>query len=143
MLLEALFFTSIALYFRFQLFRLLFLMTSLPHHMTLMQVPRPPPPPPHTHTYINININKRLPFLDILIYKSEVRLETSLQKTDQYWPIYLPISTVILVSNIMLCLAFNIYSSWKRFHKDIKVIKTILQKNEFPVDKVDRNIKNI
>lgn len=41
----------------------------------------------------------------------------------------------------LLCRAFNISSSWKLFHQEIQTIKSLLQKNSYPPDFIEKEIK--
>ena len=103
------------------------------------------------HPNINFSLEKendgRLSFLDINIFHEKGKFVTNVKKTfsgvytnfNSFIPeIY---KTDLIKSLLFRC--FNLCSDFVKFHHEINILKSILYKNSYPRDFVDKYIKKI
>ena len=92
--------------------------------------------------------NNSLPFLDILISRSENGFKTSVYHKPTFSGVYSNFNSFIYdeykigLVFTMLFRTFSIVSDFSRFHTEIIHLKEILRKNAFPIKLVDNCIKN-
>ena len=91
--------------------------------------------------------NNSLPFLDILISRSENGFKTSVYHKPTFSGVYSNFNSFIYDEYrigfvfTMLLRTFSIVSDFSRFHTEILHLKEILRKNAFPIKLVDNCIK--
>ena len=92
--------------------------------------------------------NNSLPFLDILISRSENGFKTSVYHKPTFSGVYSNFNSFIYneykigLVFTMLFRTFSIVSDFSRFHTEIIHLKEIVRKNAFPIKLVDNCIKN-
>ena len=92
--------------------------------------------------------NNSLPFLDVLISRSENGFKTSVYHKPTFSGVYSNFNGFIYdeyktgLVFTMLFRTFSIVSDFSRFHTEIIHLKEILRKNAFPIKLVDNCIKN-
>ena len=92
--------------------------------------------------------NNSLPFLDILISRSENGFKTSIYHKPTFRGVYSNFNSFIYheykigLVFTMLFRTFSIVSDFSRFHTEAIHLKEILRKNAFPITLVDNCIKN-
>ena len=90
--------------------------------------------------------NKQLPFLDILNDSSSNKLVTSVYRKPTYTGLltnYNSFTSPNYKKGLIKTLidrTFCINSTWSGFHYDILNLKSVLQKNEFPLKLIDKSI---
>ena len=104
------------------------------------------------HSNINFTVEvencSSLPFLDILVEKSNDCFNTSLFRKKTFTGLYTDFASLspnwfkTNLINSLLYRAFNICSSYANFHNEIVRIKCILAKNCFPRSMVDNVIRS-
>ena len=103
---------------------------------------------PNIHFTVEVENGSSLPFLDILVEKTNDSFNSSLFRKKTFTGLYTDFASLSpnwfktnLVSSL-LYRAFNICSSYANFHNEIVRIKSILAKNCFPRSLVDRVIRS-
>ena len=92
--------------------------------------------------------NNTLPFLDILISRSENGFKASVYHKPTFSGVYSNFSSFIYnkykigLVFTMLFQTFSVVSDFSRFHTEVIHLKEILRKNAFPIKLVDNCIKN-
>ena len=90
--------------------------------------------------------NNQLPFLDILNDSSSNKFVTSVYRKPTYTGLltnYNSFTSPNYKKGLIKTLidrTFHINSTWSGFHYDILNLKSVLQKNEFPLKLIDKNI---
>ena len=90
--------------------------------------------------------NKKVPFLDILNDSSSNKLVTSVYRKPTYTGLltnYNSFTSPNYKKGLIKTLidrTFRINSTWSGFHYDILNLKSVLQKNEFPLKLIDKSI---
>ena len=90
--------------------------------------------------------NNQLPFLDILNDSSSNKFVTSVYRKPTYTGLltnYNSFTSPNYKKGLIKTLidrTFRINSTWSGFHYDILNLKSVLQKNEFPLKLIDKNI---
>ena len=103
------------------------------------------------HKNITFNFEKEsnnsLPFLDILISRSENGFKTSVYHKPTFSGVYSNFNTFIYdqykigLTFTLLFRTFSIVSDFSRFHTEVSHLKDTLRKNAFPIKLVDNCIK--
>ena len=97
---------------------------------------------------LNLRMRKSLPFLDILISRSENGFKTSVYHKPTFRGVYSNFNSFIYdeykigLVFTMLFRTFSIVSDFSRFHTEVIHLKEISRKNAFPIKLVDNCIKN-
>ena len=92
--------------------------------------------------------NNQLPFLDILNDSSSNKFVTSVYRKPTYTRLltnYNSFTSLNYKKGLIKTLidrTFRINSTWSGFHYDILNLKSVLQKNEFPLKLIEKNISN-
>ena len=92
--------------------------------------------------------NNSLPFLDMLISRSENAFKTSVYHKPTFSAVYFNFNSFIYdeykigMVFTMLFRTFPIVSDFSRFHREVIHLKDILRKNAFSIKLVDNCIKN-
>ena len=91
--------------------------------------------------------NDTLSFLDIAITRTEGKLSTSIHRKKTFSGVYVNYNSFLprdykrgLISTL-LHRAYTICSDYNRLHQEIEKLKTIWQKNSFPLSFIDRCVK--
>ena len=93
--------------------------------------------------------NNHLPFLDILDDSSSNNLDTSVYRKPTYTGLltnYNSFTSSNYKKGLIKTLidqTFCINSTWYGFNYDILKLKSVLQKNEFPLKLIDKSLRNI
>ena len=96
---------------------------------------------------IEKEINKKLPFLDILVDKSNDKIHTSIYRKKTYTGLLLNFNSFTPWSykkgllKTLIDRTFRINNTWLGFHNDISKLKNILLKNEYPLKQIDTHIR--
>ena len=101
------------------------------------------------HPNINFSLEKendgRLSFLDIIIFHEKGKFVTNAKKT--FSGVYTDFNSFIpeiyktdLIKSLLLR-CFNLCSDFVKFHHEINILKSILYRNSYPRDFIDKSIK--
>ena len=96
---------------------------------------------------IEKEIYKKLPFLDILVDKSNDKIHTSIYRKKTYTGLLLNFNSFTPWSykkgllKTLIDRTFRINNTWLGFHNDISKLKNILLKNEYPLKQIDTHIR--
>ena len=88
-----------------------------------------------------------LPFLDVLVSRDEYGFSTSLYRKPTFSGLYSNFSSFIPTKYkrgllfTLLFRGFSLCTDWKKFHSEMTILKSIMGKNGFPRDFVDKCIK--
>ena len=103
------------------------------------------------HANINFTVeeevNGSLPFLDIIITRCEGKLTTSIYRKKTFSGVYVNYNSFLPrdykrgLMSTLLHRAYTICSDYDKLHQEIGRLKTIWQKNSFPLSFIDRCIK--
>ena len=91
--------------------------------------------------------NDKSPFLDKSITRSNNKLVTSLYQKKRFSGVYLNYNSFLTTNykkgliNTLLFQSYNIRADYRILHNEIKYLKTIWQKNSFPLIFIDNCIK--
>ena len=105
------------------------------------------------HSNINFTVEEEvdgsLSFLDIVISRNEGKLTTSIHRKKTFSGVYVNYNSFLprdykrgLISTL-LHRAYTICSDYGKLHLEIERLKTIWQKNSFPLSFIDRCVKKI
>ena len=103
------------------------------------------------HSSISISIEKEkedcLPFLDINIFRENQKFATNVYRKRNFSGVYtnfksfIPKTYKIGLIKSLLSPCFSLCSDFIKFHHEIDQLKSILYKNSYPRDLVDKCIK--
>ena len=103
------------------------------------------------HHNINFSIEKEkdgcLPFLDVNIFRENDKFATNVYRKKTYSGVYtsfksfIPETYKIGLIKSLLFRCFSLCSDFIKFHHDIDKLKSILYKNSYPRDFIDKCIK--
>ena len=91
--------------------------------------------------------NDKSSFLDKSITRSNNKLVTSLYRKKRFSGVYLNYNSILTTNykkgliNTLLFQSYNIRADYRILHNEIKYLKTIWQKNSFPLIFIDNCIK--
>ena len=102
------------------------------------------------HTNINftseVETDNSLPFLDVYVMRHNFRYITSVYRKPTFsgvythYDSYIPLSYKSSLVSTLLYRAFSICCNWKQIHEEIESIKSIMIKNGYPIQLLDRAI---
>ena len=93
-------------------------------------------------------IDNSLPFLDVNVMRHNHKYVTSVYRKPTFsgvytnYDSYIPLNYKSSLVSTLLYRAFTICSSWTQIHKEFESIKSIMLRNGFPVQLIDRGISN-
>ena len=102
--------------------------------------------------HVNMNftseseLDDTLPFLDVYVLRHNDQFVTSVYRKPTFSGVYtnfssfIPMTYKISLVSTLLHRAYTICSSWKQIDSEIKQIKTLMRRNGFPLDQIDRTV---
>ena len=93
-------------------------------------------------------IDNTLPFLDVLVSKDPDGFSTSLYRKPTFSGLYsnfssfMPIKYKMGLLFTLLFRGFSLCTDWSKFHSELKILKSVMGKNGYPRDLVDKCIMN-
>ena len=103
------------------------------------------------HANINVSLEKEkygcLPFLDINIFHENKKFATNVYRKKNFSGVYttfksfIPETCKIGLIKSLIFPCFSLHSDFIKFHHEIDKLKSILYKNSYPRDLVDKWIK--
>ena len=91
--------------------------------------------------------NNKISFLDISVMRVNNKLTTSLYRKKTFSGVYLNFNSFLpmdnekgLIHTLLFC-ACNIYADYVTLHTEIEFLKSIWQRNYFPIFFIDKCIK--
>ena len=94
-----------------------------------------------------IEIDDRLAFLDVLVTREESGLITSIYRKPTFSGLYTNFNSFIsdkYKTGLIYCLLFRIFTltvDWAKFHEEVRYLRDIFRKNQYPEHYFDRCLK--
>ena len=91
-----------------------------------------------------IEENEQIPFLDILIHRTNQKFETSIHRKSTFSGVYLhfhafmPINYKLGLINSLLHRCYHLVSNYERFHNEVVKLQGIMVNNGYPVKVFDK-----
>ena len=97
---------------------------------------------------MEIEQNKQIPFLDVLVNNNDTSIVTSVYHKKTYTGLLLnyisftPSTYKIGLIRTLIDRAYKINNTWTGFDKDVKKLSATLEKNSFPTNIINTEVKN-